>query len=203
MYRCEFCNTIVQKRNKTKHSQSKKHTYFSNLILNRYVIKLVKVDEFKDISNPYFTEHTKKIVYFSVQVVLKFLDDDIDCLRHKTSVSNNVTYNIESENYSTYTTVLAPDFVQGVIKIYLSLGCSPQIIPEIEIVFISNPKDITRQKYLEQQKSMLCRKLVGRFHESTPLDFEYNWLPDSFKDLRVCFTFEIFYSHNFHFQFYI
>ena len=98
-------------------------------------------------------------------------------------MSNYVTYNIESKNYSTYTTVPAPDFLQRVIKFYLSHRCSPQIIPEIEIVFISDLQDITRQHYLELPKSMLCRKLIRRCHESTPLDFEYKWLPDSFKDL--------------------
>ena len=48
---------------------------------------------------------------------------------------------------------------------------------------------MTRQHYLEQPKSMLCRKLIGRFHQSTSQDFEYKWLPVSFKDLRVSFTF--------------
>ena len=41
---------------------------------------------------------------------------------------------------------------------------------------------MTRQHYLEQPKSMLCRKLIERFHES-PQDFEYKWLPNSFKNL--------------------
>ena len=83
----------------------------------------------------------------------------------------------------TYTTESASDFLHRVISIYFSHDCSPKIIPEIEIVSISDPKDITRQHYLEQPKSMLCHKLIRRFHESTPLDLEYNWLPDSFKDL--------------------
>ena len=37
-YRCELCKTILLKRNKTKHNQTKKHKYFSNHIKNRYVI---------------------------------------------------------------------------------------------------------------------------------------------------------------------
>ena len=102
---------------------------------------------------------------------------------------NYVTYNIQSELHTAYTTELANDFLHRVISIYFSHDCSPKIIPEIEIVFISDPKDNTRQHYLEQPKSMLCRKIIIRFHEPTPLDFEYNWLPDPFKDLRVCFTF--------------
>ena len=88
-------------------------------------------------------------------------------------------YQIKSEHYSTYTTEPAPDFLQRVIKLYLSHSCSPQIVPEIELVFLSDLKDITRQHYLELPKSMLCRKLIRRYHESIPLDIEYKWLPDS------------------------
>ena len=186
MYRCELCYTNVQKRNKTKHSQTKKHKYYSNLILKRYVIKNVEVIRIKDVFNPYYTAHTRKFVYFSLQVILNF---DNDRIRHKITVSNNVTYNIESENYSTYTTDRAPNFLHRVVGIYLSQTCSPKKIPEIEIVFISDLKHIPCHHYLKQPKLRLCRKLIRRFHESTPLDFENKWLPDSFKDLWVCFTF--------------
>ena len=102
-----YATQLCKGEKKTKHNQTKKHKYYSNLILNRCFIKNVKVNEFKVIFNPYFIEHTKKFVYFSVQVILNF---DDDCFRHKISVSNNVTYNIESENYSTYTTESASDF---------------------------------------------------------------------------------------------
>ena len=164
------------------HEQSRKHKYYYSIILNRYVMKNVKVSEFKDEFNPYFTEHSRKFKFFTISVLLRLYNEEHP-LNEKINVSNYVTYNIESEYYSTYTTVPAPDFLQRVIKIYLSHRCSPQIIPEIEIVFISDLKDITRQHYLELPKSMLCRKLIRRYHESTPLDFEFKWLPDSFKDL--------------------
>ena len=49
MYKCELCNTIMLDRNKTKHNQTKKHKYYSNLILNRYAIKNVEVNNFKDV----------------------------------------------------------------------------------------------------------------------------------------------------------
>ena len=49
-------------------------------------------------------------------------------LTKKIKVSYFVTYNIESEHYSTYTTVPAPDFLQRAIKIYLSHRCRPQMI---------------------------------------------------------------------------
>ena len=61
MYACELCNTILLKRNKTKHNQTKKHKYYTNVILNRYVLKNVEVIKFKDKFNPYFYRTYKKI----------------------------------------------------------------------------------------------------------------------------------------------
>ena len=182
MYRCELCNTNVQKRNKTKHNQTKIHKYYSNLILNRFVIMNVEVSKFKDIFNNYFIPHTRKFNFFTVQTTLRPFEGS-DILSHKIKVTNYVTYNIQSEHYTTYTTELANDFLNRVISIHYGYKYSLKKIPEMEIVFISDPKDITRQHYLEQPKSMLCRKLIRRFHEPTPQDFEYKWLPNSFKDL--------------------
>ena len=108
MYTCDLCNTIVQKRNKTKHNQTKKQKCFSNLILNRYVIKNVEVIKFKDVFNPYFTTHTRKFNYFTVSNLLRIYDGGHP-FNHKINVSKYVTYNIQSEHYTTYTTELAND----------------------------------------------------------------------------------------------
>ena len=70
MYRCELCNGNLLKKNKTKHNQSKKHKYYSNLILNRYLIKDVEVNKFNDILNPYFTAHSEQFYFFEVRVYL-------------------------------------------------------------------------------------------------------------------------------------
>ena len=182
MYRCELCNTIVQNRNKTEHNQTKKHKHYSSLILNRYVIKNLEIIKFKDIFSPHFTAHTSKFNFFTVSILLRLCDGEHP-LNHKINVSNYVTDIIHSEHYTTYTTELADDFLHRVLTNYFSHECSPKIIPEIEIVFISDTKDITRQHYLEQPKSKLCRKLVRKFHKSASQDFEYNWLPHSFKNL--------------------
>ena len=90
MYKCELCNTNMLERNKTKHNQTKKHKQYSNLILNRYVIRDVDVIKFKDTFNTYFIEHTKKNTFFKVCISLRF-DDDNDPRNHKINISNNVT----------------------------------------------------------------------------------------------------------------
>ena len=88
------------KRNTTKRNQTKKHKYYSNLILNRYVIKNVEVIKFKDGFNLYFIEHTSKFNFFTIHITLRPFEGE-DILNHKINVSNYVTYNTQSEHYST------------------------------------------------------------------------------------------------------
>ena len=140
MYRCELCNTILQERYKTKHNQSKKHKCYSILIINRYDIKDFEVTRFNDLFNPYFIKHTKKFNFFLIYISLRLSD----LLHQKINISNYVTYKIQIESCTTYTTELANDFFHKVISSYLSNECATKIIPELEIVFISDPKDITR-----------------------------------------------------------
>ena len=97
MYRCELCNIILEKRNKTERSQSKKHKHFSKLILNRCVIKNDEVIKFKDVFNPYFTAHTRRFNLFTASIFLKLYDGEHP-LDHEINVSNYVTYNIRSEH---------------------------------------------------------------------------------------------------------
>ena len=109
----------MQKKNKTKHNQTKKHNYYSNLILNRYVIKIVEVIKTKDVFSPYFTSHTRKFNFFTLSILLGEHGGEHP-LNHNINVTNYVTYNIQSEHYTTYTTELASDFFYRVISIYFS-----------------------------------------------------------------------------------
>ena len=117
------------KRNKTKHNQSKKHKYYSNLVINRYVIKNVEVIKFKDLFNPYFIEHTRKFNFFTVSTLLRLYDEEHP-LNHKINVGNNVTYNIQSEHYTTYTTESASDFLHRVIAIMFLISVLVKYFPK-------------------------------------------------------------------------
>ena len=59
---------------------------------------------------------------------------------------------------------------------------------EINIIFISDFKDITLFHYIEQPRSMLCRKLERNFVEEDFEDFDYNWLPNCFRQIRQNFV---------------
>ena len=120
MYRCEICDTYLLKRNKTKHEQSLTHKfYYSNLILNRYVIKDAEVAKLKDVFNPYFTAHTRKFIFFTISVLLR-LYDERHLISHKIAVSNYVTYSIKCQHYFTADTELGSDFLHRVIAIFFS-----------------------------------------------------------------------------------
>ena len=53
MEECNICLTKIKKRNKNKHEQSRKHKYFSNLIINKYIVRDDEIDNFKDFIQSY------------------------------------------------------------------------------------------------------------------------------------------------------
>ena len=74
--------------------------------------------------------------------------------------------------------VLAYDFLDQFNK-----ECIFNEVDEINIIFISDLKDITFFQYMDQSKSMLCRKLVRNFYGRDYENFDYNWLPKCFGNI--------------------
>ena len=60
-------------------------------------------------------------------------------------------------------------------------NCASNIISdEIDIIFISKFKEMTLPHYMNQPRSMLCRKLERDYQIVDNRDFDYNFLPDCF-----------------------
>ena len=87
MEECNFCLTKIKKQNKNKHEQSKKHKYFSNLIINKYIVINDEIDKFKDIFQSYYDKRKKKIDEFTVCVL--WMKNDV--LKNKISVPSLIT----------------------------------------------------------------------------------------------------------------
>ena len=99
MYRCDICATNLLKGNKTKPNQSKKQKYYySKIRSNQYVMKNVKVSEFRDEYKLCSIEHSGKFIFFTISILIRLYDGEHP-LNEKINVSNYITYNIESENY--------------------------------------------------------------------------------------------------------
>ena len=62
MMKCEICRSVIPRKKRTKHDNSEKHNQYSNLILNTYIVKDVKLDEFKDVLSKYYLDHMKNFL---------------------------------------------------------------------------------------------------------------------------------------------
>ena len=69
MEECNICLNKIKERNKNNYERSKKHSFFSNLIFNKYIIKNDEVDKFDDILQSCFDEHQQKLNQFSIDVI--------------------------------------------------------------------------------------------------------------------------------------
>ena len=137
--KCNECNTIIKKKYKSKHDQSKEHKYFADLVLNTYVIKGIGVNKFKDTITLYYNEHTKKFDIFTFYVYFK-VDDEIN---YKISVPNQVVYAVTVYDSFLIINETACVFLHRDITNYLDHNELPNKIRETEIVFISDLKNMT------------------------------------------------------------
>ena len=101
MEECNICLTKMKKQNRNRHNQSKKHIYFSNLIINKYILKNDEIIKFKDILQSYYDEHKKKFNEFTVYLIWKknnmiINKISVPCtvtIQKKTSVQTNYARN--------------------------------------------------------------------------------------------------------------
>ena len=171
MEECNICLTKIKKRNKNKHEQSKKHKYFSNLIINESIIKINEFYSLKDIIQPYYNNHKKNFDNFSVCVMWK----KNDMLKNNISVPCTITF--QKTHMFKPSMVELPIFVRVSSLDFLDTfdrNCTNDELDEVNIIFISDLKDLTLSHYIDQPRSMLCGKLERNFIEEDFRDFDYN-----------------------------
>ena len=188
MEECNICLTKIKKRNKNKQERSKKHKhFFSNLIIKKYVIKSDEINNFNDILQSYYDEHKKKFNQFKIDISWK----KNDAIINKISVPCTITY-IQTHMFKSIMEEI-PFYVKVSLNEFQNMidrGCVYNIITdEINVIFISKDKDITIPDYVEQPRSMLCRKLERNYIElddppPDPEDFDYKFLPDCFRHIN-------------------
>ena len=166
---------------------------FSTLIINNYVLKNDEIDKFNDILQTYYEEHKKKFNQFRIDGIWKKSDVFID----KISVPCTITY-IQTHMFKPIMEEM-PLYVKvslNELQNMIDRGCEYNIkTDEISIIFISKLKGITISHYVEQPRSMLCRKLERNYIElgdPPPEDFEdfdYKFLPECFRHINKKFDF--------------
>ena len=88
MYECDICLAKIKKRNKNKHEKSMKHRYFfSNMIVNKYIVKNSDINKFKGFLQSYCDEPKKKFKEFTVTIIWK----KNDMIIKKISIPRTIT----------------------------------------------------------------------------------------------------------------
>ena len=74
MNECDICLTKIKKRGNKRHEQSKKHKYYPNLVINKYIVKNPESNKFKDIIQEYYDKRKTKFNNFVVCVRWKKIE---------------------------------------------------------------------------------------------------------------------------------
>ena len=155
--------------------------FFSNLIINKYIVKKDEINKFKDILQSYYAKHKNKFDDFTVCVMWK----KNDVLINKISVPSKIT--IQKPHLFKPTLIEVP-IVERVPPFdfpdTFDRNCINDEVVGINIIFISYLEDIKFSHYMTQPKSMLCRKLGRISIEEDFRAFDYNWLPNCFRHIH-------------------
>ena len=99
MEECNICLTRIKRRNRKKHEQSKKHKYyFSNLIINKYIVNNDEFDNFKGIFKSHYVNQKKKFNSFDVLNDSKLNGEFIDKIRLSSRIVKKKTYRLFKKN---------------------------------------------------------------------------------------------------------
>ena len=153
--------------------------------MNKCIAKHLKNKKLKCILLPYYKNREKKFERFTICLIWK-KDNQI---KVKISIPNTICVNIEykyinpKNNRFSRSTISCVDYLDkfhhcGALEIHLPFD-------ELNIIITSDIKDMTFYHYMEQPKSMLCRKLIGYYLMNERRELRYNWLPNCFVGLYL------------------
>ena len=177
MEECNICLTNFKKKNVKKHCLTKKHKYFSNLFINKYIVRDFKHKKTKEIILTYLNNYNKKIERFTVRVVWKKDKVVINVVNKPNMMILQKSYmgTLGDDAQKTLSLVSCDDYLSDFYDMMTEKS------DKIHILFTSDLKDITFFHYMQQPKSMPCRKLIRKYLEGKKENFDYIWLPNCFR----------------------
>ena len=180
MEECDVCLTRIKKQSIKKHKQTKKQKYFSKLILNRYIVINPEIDKYKNNIQSYYNEPKRKVDDFTVRVIRKKNDSIINKISVPSIIKLRKLHLFEPGVTELPNILKIPAFD---FPDQFNEECVNDMVDEINILFISDLNDITFFHYMEQPKSMLCRKLIQNVIGEDYGVFDSYWLPKCFRNI--------------------
>ena len=155
MIECDVCLTKIKKQNRKKHKQTKKHKYYSSsLITNKYIVNKDDIDNFKDNFKSDYASHKKQFNSFCVLIVCKMNGEVIDEIKLPSSI-------VMEKKYTAFGKMLDGECgIRPCFEYINDYFFIDNLYDEINIIFISDFKDLTFYHNMNQPKTMLSTKLI-------------------------------------------
>ena len=160
---------------------SKKHKFFSTLTINENIVRNPGIHKYKDIIQPYYNSHEKKIDDFTVCIMWK----KNGLVVNKISVPSIFTREKPHLLKPSMTEILIVIRVSPLDFLDTFDKNRKYEVDEIVIIFLSELEDMPFSHFMAQPKPLLCRKLVRNFIEEVFGDFDYIWLPNCFRHIKI------------------
>ena len=161
MRECKICLCKIHE-NIRRHEDTYEHKNFlKKAIVDRYVEKIINVDELKDLIYNRIKDHVKILTDLTIMFCWKV---------------NNIEYSITIVKEQVPDSVSGQESLDRIIK-RMFKQINIDYFEEFTLMFISNIKKITQTYYINQAMPMVQRLMSTRFSEQNR-NYQYQWLPD-------------------------
>ena len=158
IFHCEICDKSIKIRSKKKHLNSRYHKSLTKSIICKYTVENPSFLHMEDILKNYVDDYNKKFILyiFICKWKLHFSDTIIN-------VESNRLYNIHPGGWNLRRTLISK------IEYLENDGHKFSNISEMNIVFISDLRNITFEYYLKMPKSMLEWTIIKKLANNLKL----------------------------------
>ena len=162
-FHCEICDKSIKIRSKKRHLNSQYHKSLTESIICKYTIENPSFLNMKDILKNYVDDYNKKIVFyiFICKWNLHFSDT-------MNNIKSNRLYNIHPLDWNLRRSLMSK------IKKLENDGHKFSNISEMNIVFITDLRNITYEYYLKIPKPMIEWTLIKKLATNPKLIEAFN-----------------------------
>ena len=162
-FHCDLCDKSIKIRSKKRHLNSQYHKSLTKSLICKYTVETPSFLRIQDILKKYVNDYNKKFVLYMIicKWKLHFSDTMIN-------IKSNRMYNIHPLGWN------LRRFLISQIEDFEVVGHKFSHISEMNIEFISEPRNITYEEYLKLPKSMLEWALIRKLATNPKLIKKFN-----------------------------
>ena len=146
-FNCKLCDKSIKIKSKKKHLNSKYHDFWSTRIICPYIITNPHFLQIEGILKSFIHDNNKKFVFY-----INICKWKLHFSERIISVKNDKWCRLSADFY-------LREFLLSKNKFFERCGYKFSHICEMNITFLSHPKNMNYEHYLNQPKSMLKWKL--------------------------------------------